>query len=182
MNVLSDIPVVETERLILRGWRQDDIDAMAALFADEAGTRFTGGTEDRAGAWRQMAAYAGHWVLKGWGPFAVTLKDGGETIGYCGPWDPEGKADEPEITYGLATTYHGKGYGTEAVRAALHFAQETLGWRTAVSFIDTDNHASLAVARKLGARRDGETLLYGSVPVEIWRYPDAEASNAETAA
>lgn len=182
MNDLSDIPAIETERLILRGWRQADVDAMAALFADEAATRFTGGTHDRAGAWRQMAAYAGHWVLRGWGPFAVTLKQDGKTIGYCGPWDPEGKADEPEITYGLATAYHGRGYATEAVRAALGFAHETLGWRTAVSFIDRDNHASLGVARKLGARRDGDTLLYGSVPVEIWRYPGAEASGAETAA
>jgi len=166
-----DIPVIETDRLRLRGWREADLDGLCALFGDPEATRFTGGTKDQPAAWRQLATYAGHWLLKGWGPFAVTLKSTDEVIGYCGPWDPYGKALEPEITYGLASTHHGRGYATEAVRASIAHAYGTLSWDSALSYIDAKNDASLGVAQKLGARHDGDALLYGVVPVQIWRYP-----------
>lgn len=170
-----DIPALETERLILRGWRADDLDALCVLFGDPAATRFTGGIKDRPTTWRQLATYSGHWQLKGWGPFAVTLKSGGQTIGYCGPWDPHGKADEPEITYGLAAAHHGQGYATEAIRASLGYVYGTLNWTTALSYIDAENAASVGVARKLGARHDGDVRLYGAVMHQIWRYPPPEA-------
>lgn len=175
----ADIPVIETERLILRGWREDDFDGLFALLGDAKVTRFVGGTKDEPATWRQLATYAGHWMLKGWGPFAVTLKSTGETIGYCGPWDPVGKALEPEITYGFAAAHHGRGYATEAVHAALDHVYVTLDWATAISYIDAQNTASLGVARKLGARHDGDAMLYDVVPVQIWRYPAASALAAD---
>lgn len=170
----TDIPVIETGRLILRGWREADLDGLAALFADERATRFTGGTRDRSQSWRQLATYAGHWALKGFGPFAVVRKEDAAVMGYAGPWDPAEKADEPEITYGLAASYHGQGYASEAVGGCVAFAYRALKWPTAVSFIDKDNTASLGVVRKLGASHDGDTRLYGSVPVQVWRYPAPE--------
>lgn len=175
---LVHIPVIETERLILRGWREEDFGGLFVLFSDPEATRFIGGIKDAPNTWRQLATYAGHWLLKGWGPFAVTLKSTGETIGYCGPWDPYGKALEAEITYGLAKAHHGHGYATEAVRAAVSYAYDGLKWPTAISYIDEKNDASLGVVRKLGALQDGAAKLYDVVPVQIWRYPEPSAFTA----
>ncbi|MEL6436135.1 MAG: GNAT family N-acetyltransferase [Pseudomonadota bacterium] len=173
---MSPIPVIETERMILRGWCGHDLDALADFFGDERNGAFIGGTKDRAQSWRQLATFAGHWALMGFGPFAMTLKDGGETIGYCGPWEPAGKHDEPEITYGLRSGYHRRGYMTEAARACVEYAFDHLKWPTVQSFVDKGNSASLGVVRKLGAKLDCETTLYGTVPVQIWRYPSLKSA------
>jgi RimJ/RimL family protein N-acetyltransferase len=59
------IATVETERLVLRGWRQEDLDDYAAMVADAEVTRFVGGLTSRPEAWRSMAGMIGHWVLRG---------------------------------------------------------------------------------------------------------------------
>ena len=72
-----DIPVLETERLRLRGFREEDLDRFAEFCASEALTRFVGGTSDRRGTWRRIAAYLGHWALRGYGHWAIEEKASG---------------------------------------------------------------------------------------------------------
>ena len=57
--------VLETERLRMRGWREEDLSAFAEFWADENTARFVGGTCASDGAWRRMAMYVGHWALRG---------------------------------------------------------------------------------------------------------------------
>jgi RimJ/RimL family protein N-acetyltransferase len=163
------VPVLETERLRLRGWRKEDLRDFAAFWADEATARFVGGTCSREDAWRLMAMYVGHWALRGYGKWAIEDKASGRFAGYCGPWYPEGWPEQ-EIGWGLLKAFHGRGYATEAARSARDFAYRELGWPTAVSYIDADNGASQRVAVRLGASLDGTAVLRGKYPVGVYRH------------
>jgi RimJ/RimL family protein N-acetyltransferase len=169
MSAVIDIPVLETERLRLRGWRDEDLGAFAQFCASEATARFVGGVSDRAGAWRRMAAQAGHWQLRGYGSWVLEEKAGGGFIGYCGLWNPEGWP-EPEIMWGLVADRHGRGFATEAARCARGYAYERLGWTTAISCIAADNVPSLQVAGRLGAKYEC-TVDVGPYRFGIYRHP-----------
>ncbi len=162
------IPTLTTERLRLRPLREGDLDAFVAFYASPA-SAFYGGACDRADAWRRMASYAGSWVLKGFGPFAVESRAAGEFLGMVGPWAPEGWP-EPEITWMLLSRAQGKGYATEAAGAALDFAYRRLGWPTAVSAINPDNTPSLRLAERLGACFAYETVIRGGEGVHVYRH------------
>ncbi len=163
------IPQLETERLILRAPSEADLDADTAFFASEA-AKFVGGQMRRDEVWRVIAALLGHWSLRGYGYWSVDEKDTGEYLGRVGLWCPEGWP-EPEVGWTLLNHATGKGYATEAGFAARNYAYDVLGWDTAISLIDPENHASIAVAKRLGAQFEYnyEHPKYGTS--EIWRHP-----------
>lgn len=164
------IPTIETERLRLRAFREADLDALAAFFADEEASRFVGGVQPRDNAWRLLAMHLGHWRLRGYGQFCVADKASDAYLGWCGVWCPEGWR-EPELGYAFVRAAQGRGLATEAARAVREFAYRTLGLTTLVSYIDPENRPSQRLAERLGARREeGRFDLRGS-PVETWRHP-----------
>jgi len=162
-------PVLRTERLVLRGWREEDFDPFATFWADEESARFVGGVCSRETAWRIFAAFFGHWALRGYGFWALESRASGALAGYCGLWKPEGWPEE-ELGWSLLPEARGKGLTTEAALRVRRYAYEDLGLTTLISFVDPDNAPSVAVARRLGARRDGQFNLRGSM-VDIWRHP-----------
>lgn len=169
------VPVLESERLRLRAWREEDLGAYAEFCANEATARLLGGPWGRGVAWRRMATYAGHWTLRGYGVWALEDKSSGHFVGYSGLWSPDGWP-EPEISWGLVLEFHGRGYATEAARRARGFAYEDLGWSTAVSYIRPENIASGRVAERLGAKVEKSIDLRG-VAVGVYRHPAAYALN-----
>ena len=94
------IPTLETERLRLRPWRDDDLDAFSVFTADRDATQFVGGTFSRGDTWRRIAMFLGHWHLRGFGNWAIEEKSSGAFVGYGGLWKPDGWP-EPEIMWGL---------------------------------------------------------------------------------
>src|SRR5690348_9308151 len=86
------IPELTTARLRFRAFGESDLDAYAAIMADPEVTRFLGTPEpmSRADAWRQMAMFLGHWVLRGFGLWAVEELESGRLIGRIGCHYPEG--------------------------------------------------------------------------------------------
>jgi RimJ/RimL family protein N-acetyltransferase len=164
---MTHIPAFESPRLLLRAFKPDDFEPMAQFYASEV-SRPYGGPCARDEAWRKFAVYSGHWVLRGYGPWALEVKDSGAFVGLCGMWFPEG-FPEPEISWALIPGQHGKGYATEAARRALQAAYEDFGWKTAVSVIATDNAASHAVAQRLGAKVESRIAFRGA-QADVYRH------------
>jgi RimJ/RimL family protein N-acetyltransferase len=169
------IPVLETERLIMRGWRPDDAEPMAAIYGDEVLSRFIGGPLDSDGTWRLLAMEVGHWHLRGYGMWALEEKDGATFVGFCGLWEPAGWP-ELEVGWALAGTYQGRGYATEAAACARRYAYDDLRSKTLVSYIHPDNEPSKRVARRLGAVHDDTIELRGH-PAEVFRHPAPQTIN-----
>ncbi|MEO1198534.1 MAG: GNAT family N-acetyltransferase [Pseudomonadota bacterium] len=166
MTAPIDIPTLETERLILRGFKEADIAAYADFFASET-SFFVGGPVEAWEAWRKFAVYPGHWALLGYGPFALEEKMTSAFVGVVGPWFPGGWPNR-EIMWAIMLGQDGKGYATEAARATISFAVITLGWTRIVSHIDANNHASIAVAQKLGATYEGDAEFpFGTLGVYV---------------
>lgn len=144
---------LETERLLLRPFRDTDLDAYAAMCADPEVMRYVGdgGPISRELAWRQMAMLVGHWQLRGFGMWALEERSTGRFIGRVGLHYPEGWPDR-EVAWALARPYWGRGFAFEAARAALGDAFDRLGWERAISLIHPENTRSIRLAERLGER------------------------------
>ncbi len=173
MNAATGLRIpaeVRTERLLLRQWRDSDLDSLARIMAQPAVTRHLGdGTpKDRNDSWRQIAIFAGHWALRGYSHWAVELAETGELIGRAGPWYPEGWPSL-EIGWVIDPRHQRRGYATEAGREALAAAW-TLGHDRVVSYVRPGNQASIAVACKLGGTHS-ETIELSQGPALVFDYP-----------
>ncbi|WP_421856079.1 GNAT family N-acetyltransferase [Oricola sp.] len=173
MKHAADIPVIETERLRLRGFAMRDYEAVAAYKADPDVMRYTGGPEDRYRAWKSFTAMAGTWNVLGFGYFCIADKQTDACLGHSALLQPPEWPDR-EVGYTLARGAHGKGYAVEAASAVLRFAYEHMGWTTAVSVIDPQNRASQNVARKMGALLERENEPVWDFRADIWRHQPPE--------
>lgn len=151
-----------TDRLLLRGLRVEDLDAYARMYADPEVMRFLEDRRpaDRAAAFRSMAVHLGHWQLRGYGQWALQDRATGDLVGRAGLWQPEGWPGL-EVGWLLARPSWGRGFATEAGRAAIDFAFGELGARKVISLIDPDNHPSVRVARRLGESYEDTVDLLG---------------------
>jgi len=150
---MSDIPVLETDRLILRGFRPSDTAPFTEAFAkEEFAATIT--REMRAlspeEAWRAMAVVNGSWSLNGFGNWVVTLKETGQPIGRLGPFSPPGWPDF-EVGWAIFPEFHRRGYGAEGAAAALVWCKEALGKGRVTHCILKGNSGSEGLARSLGA-------------------------------
>ncbi|HEX8263332.1 MAG TPA: GNAT family N-acetyltransferase [Allosphingosinicella sp.] len=163
-------PVLETDRLILRGWRPEDFGAYAAMLADDETARFItvqGRALSAGEAWNETAWLIGHWQMLGYGMFVVEERSSGAFCGRVGPLHPP-RWPAFEMAWSLAPAARGKGYATEAARAAIGWSFETLPLDRIVSIIDPRNEASRRVAERLGQRRTGERFTPFSDPCDVW--------------
>ena len=169
VHAMPEVPTVETPRLRLRPWREEDLDPYAEMCAEPAVMRFIGSgrTLDREESWRQMAIFSGHWQLRGYGLWAVERREDGTFIGRVGLWQPEGW---PGLENGwmLSPAYWGCGYATEAGAAAEEFAWTRLDATEVISLIQPENRASRGVAERLGMKVERRGHL-GPHPVLVYR-------------
>lgn len=169
---LANAPTLETERLILRPPQLSDAPAHAAFFASER-SRFVGGPTTAERAWRYLAQEIGHWAMLGFGRWVVCEKGSDVPLGNIGLWHPEG-FPENELGWDLYEGATGKGYATEAARAARDYAYTTLGWTTLISLVAEDNTASAAVATRLGATYEKDFTHEHFGTMGIWRHPSPD--------
>lgn len=107
------IPVLETERLLLREPSRQDFPTYEAFFADADASAFYGGPLETHQAWRVLASDLGHWQLQGYGRWVIETKSNGEMIGGCGLWWPDGWP-RSELTWWLTPSGRRQGFATEA--------------------------------------------------------------------
>lgn len=152
----AGVPVVTTERLVLRGCRVGDYDNFAALWGNPQVTQFIGGQpSDASDSWRRLLGVAGHWALLGFGFWLVEETATGRFVGQVGLARLNRglgqRFDEaPETGWVLAPWAHGKGYATEAAQAALAWGERERGMTRFVCMIDPAHEGSLNVATKCG--------------------------------
>lgn len=172
-----NVPILQTERLTLRGHTLEDFPAFAAMWADPGVTRFIGGTPlSEEDAWGKFLRTVGQWHLMGFGFWSVHERNGGARIGEVG--FIEGRRDIvpsligiPECGWALTTHSQGKGYASEAVRAAMAWGDERFGKVRMACIIAPDNAPSLRVAEKAGFREASRTTYKGTPTIMLYRDP-----------
>lgn len=172
---VGSIPVIETERLILRAHRLEDFADCAAMWADPEVVRYIGGkpsTEEEV--WARLLRYAGHWALLGYGYWAIQDKATGRFIGELGFADFKRSIepsldDMPELGWALVSHAHGRGYATEAVRAAIAWGEDHFGPVRTACIINPENGPSIRVAEKCGYRAFRRTTYKGQPTIMFVR-------------
>ena len=162
--------MIETERLILRRPRLEDLDRWADMMTDEDAARYIGGVQAKSMVWRSLMTQAGAWELTGVAMFSVVEKESGRWIGRVGAWQPYGWPGT-EVGWALHRDAWGRGYALEAARVAMDHAFDTLDWTDVVHCIDPGNVRSMRLAERLGSRFRREAMMpppYDRAPVQLW--------------
>jgi len=180
---MTRAPIIDTDRLRLQSFADDDAPALAAILAEPDVTKnitANGSTLERclASARHRIGWHNRSWGERGYGVWAVK-GEAGELYGWCGFAAPD-IGDDPEILYGLAPQYWRRGLGMEAARAALDwlYRDTDAGGVSAVVF-GRLNPGSVAMIGKLGLKRQGIMTMPDFMPdrqlakdvldYEIWR-------------
>lgn len=165
-------PMLATRRLLMRGWREADLAPFAAMGADPEVMRYFPFLHDRAESDRVAQSIQDRFRAWGYGFWAAESADapfvgfvGLSRVGFRG--DLHGKI---ELGWRLGRRYWGRGYATEAARAALGFAFACAEAPEVVAFTPEINARSIAVMERLGMRRDGAFEHPGLAPGPLKRF------------
>lgn len=164
---MSGPQTYETDRLLLRQWRPSDRAPFAALNGDAVAMEFFPSAYTREQSDALADRLEGLIAERGWGLWAVEVKDTGAFAGFVGLHVP--RAELPfspcvEIGWRMPREFWGKGYATEAAREALRVGFEVLDLAEIVSFTAPANTRSWAVMERLGMTRDPGTFEHPDVP------------------
>ena len=170
---------IETERLLLRQWREGDLEAYARICADTEVMRYLPATLSREESVGQMAGFVRHWEEQGFGLWAVEERASGEFIGFVGlmrhdDW-PEGE-HRTEVGWRLGRAHWGRGLATEGALASVRYGFEGLGLARIISITLPENAASRRVMEKAGLTYRGEPRWRGQAVV--WYAIDRDAWEA----
>jgi RimJ/RimL family protein N-acetyltransferase len=158
-----------TERLVLRGWRDDDRDAFAAMNTDPEVMHYFHDTMTREQSDAMLDRMQAALEAQGWGLWALERRDTGQLIGFTGLAVPS--YDLPfnpcvEVGWRLARSAWGRGYATEAAREALRVGFDEVGLDEVVSLTSVPNTPSRAVMERIGMTRDlGGDFEHPAVPL-----------------
>jgi RimJ/RimL family protein N-acetyltransferase len=157
------LPILETDRLLLRPISEDDANDLFEFFTDSETTKYLPSTKtrDQVREWIELVLYSyqNHQI----GPLAVISKDPNEFLGYCGLYlqkDVDG-ADEVELLYGLIKRFWKKGYAIESAKRVHDYGINELGIERLVSIIHPENSSSIGVAKKIGMTFEKEAIVWG---------------------
>ncbi len=156
-KIFSDIPTLETERLILRAMRQQDAEDMYEYASRAEVTEFLLWNEHKSLAYTKeyLRYIESRYSVGDFYDWAVTLKDGGKMIGTCGFAKIDTVNNSAELGYVLNPDYHKKGIAKEAAETVIRFGFESLGLNRIEARFMEGNTPSLRVMEKLGMSFEG---------------------------
>lgn len=181
------VPLIETDRLRLREFRQSDLGPQAEGLRDPAVVRYlTGKPHSREDAWRRLVAGSGMWNMLGYGYWCVERVSDGAYLGQIGFADHKRDIEPsidgfPEMGWVFASHAQGHGYAREAAQAAIGWSDRTLGRQELVAIISHSNAPSIRLAETCGFRIRQEAV-YGGEPILLFRRPASPASASAASA
>jgi RimJ/RimL family protein N-acetyltransferase len=181
------VPIVETERLRLREFRESDLDRWAAVMAEPATVRYVGNQPlAREETWRRLLISGGLWPMYGYGYWAAERKEDGLLVGHVGLADFKRELTPsiegiPEAGWIFAPDAHGQGYASEALAAVLAWADDNLSASEITAIIDPANAPSIRLAQRCGFS-SCEDAVYKSEPILLLRRPARLPAGTATAA
>jgi RimJ/RimL family protein N-acetyltransferase len=160
---------LQTERLLMRQWRAEDIEPYTRYFRDQNRAQYFGGKRNADDAWRHLAMMVGHWQLNGFGYWAVEERITGTFVGCVGLWK---SLDWPELELGywIDDRQQRKGFAEEAAAECVRYARNSLKSPSLVSYIASDNMPSQKLAAKLGAKYEQTIELVEQGPHLVYRH------------
>lgn len=177
---------IETSRLVLRRWREDDIPAFAAINADPEVMRWIrdGSVRDERRTRADIEAFEHLWETERFGLFAVELRESGALAGFTGLSVPHFMPEvmpAVEVGWRLGRAFWGRGLATEAAHAALAYGFGERGLTEVVSIVQIGNDASERVMTKLGMRLDRELTPASGIPTRVYALTAARYTRRERA-
>jgi ribosomal-protein-alanine N-acetyltransferase len=172
--------MIETERLLIRPWKEDDASHYMKMASDAGYTAFsTPGyylVNDANEARQKLISRIRLFEDRGLGKFPVFLKESGEFIGTCGldPFDLNG-TPAVELGYSLCLDFWGKGFATESALALLKYGFSSLGLNAVHAFAVPQNTASIKVIEKLSMKSQGDFVYSGLLHKLYCRHDDSSA-------
>ena len=144
--------MIETGRLRLRRFREDDRETVARWNADPVFAEHLGGVHTRARSDEVFDRWQRHWDEHGFGSLGIEWAKTGELIGRTGPAFHSVWPYDPEVGWAVDPAWWGRGIATEAGGASIAWAFGDLGFARVVSIATEANTASRRVMAKLGFR------------------------------
>ena len=140
----------ETERLLLRTFRLEDIDEVMKFWGNAEVMKYCYGAGSRERVEKSISHYAQNHEIRGFSVYIVIIMETGEIIGACG-YNSTKNADEIELIYHYKKESWGKGYATEAAKACIKYASENCkNINKITASVDPRHNASMKILEKLG--------------------------------
>lgn len=161
--------MIETQRLLLREFGDDDFAALHAIVSNPETMRFSDGVETASAARARLIAFRQSYSDRGFGKWAVEKKDDGMLVGYCGFGVEEfdGRA-EPELGFRFLPAFWGVGFATEAALGCSGYAFSDLKFPRFLGFANPANVGSVRVLEKIGMSLLGDRQFHG-YPVVVYQ-------------
>ncbi len=162
-EVLSDVMIINTHRLFLREFTEDDADFIVALLNSPAWLQFIGdrGVKTSEDARRFISEkYIPSYRTNGFGLYAVILKEGNIPVGMCGLIKRE-TLEDIDIGFAFLPEYISKGYGFEAATAVLKYGLDVLKIKRIVAITIPTNLSSINLLKKLGMKFEKTFFMQG---------------------
>ena len=156
-NNYLNIPIIETERLILNYPLRTDYNVLEEFLKSER-SKFVGGPYRSFTAWNDYMANIGHWSLYGHGLWSLRVKGTNEYIGRVGIIKPAMFKD-PDLAWQVFEAYEGKGYAYEAAIAVKDYAINNFKLSSLASHIVEGNFNSISLAERVGYEQKKEEII-----------------------